>query len=87
MKMLLTISVFMSSLTPQIANAQTGSAPFCLQTAAGAQCVFGTMTECENARGDAPGQCMTRTDARGTTGLGDSPTRLPGIPTEPSTGR
>jgi hypothetical protein len=73
---------------PQFAAAQTGTAPFCLQTAGGARCVFGTMAECESARGSSSaGQCMTRTDANGTTGLGE-PVRPPGLPTDPSsTGR
>jgi hypothetical protein len=70
---------------PQLAVAQTGTAPFCLQTAAGARCVFTTMGECERARtSSASGQCITRTDAHGTTGLGDPPGRSPGTPTEPS---
>jgi hypothetical protein len=77
------------SFVPQAAAAQTGSAPFCLQTAAGARCVFGTMSECESARGNSSGQCMTRTDARGTTGLGEPPARNPGTPMQLplSTGR
>ena len=62
---------------PQVAAAQTGTAPFCLQTASGARCVFGTMGACESARGNTgdtrPGQCITRTDAQGTTGLGERP--------------
>ena len=62
---------------PEIATAQTGTAPFCLQTTAGTRCVFGTMGECESARGSTgdtgPGQCITRTDAQGTTGLGEKP--------------
>jgi Protein of unknown function (DUF3551) len=73
---------------PQLAAAQSGNAPFCLQTAAGARCVFTTMGECERARASATsGQCITRTDAHGTTGLGEPPARRRGIRTEPSTGR
>jgi hypothetical protein len=75
---------------PHAATAQTGNSPFCLQTAAGARCVFATMAECEKARGStSSGQCMTRADAHGTTGLGEPPLRSPGTPTEPSssTGR
>jgi len=68
----------------QTAAAQSGNSPFCLQTAAGARCVFATMGECERARTSASGQCITRTDAQGTTGLGEPPGRLPGTPTEPS---
>ena len=70
--------------TPQVAAAQTGTAPFCLQTVAGARCVFGTMGDCERARGDAPStQCITRADAHGTTGLGEPVWRSWGTPTEP----
>ncbi len=58
--------------TPHVATAQTGTAPFCLQNGNGARCVFSTMGECEAARGNtSSGQCMTGTDARGTTGLGE----------------
>ncbi len=39
------------SVTPQVAAAQTGTAPFCLQNGDGARCVFGTMGECEAAKG------------------------------------
>jgi hypothetical protein len=64
-------------VTPNVAAAQTGTAPFCLQTATGTRCAFGTMGECESARGNtgdtSPGQCITRTDAQGTTGLGERP--------------
>ena len=71
------VAVVVLLALPEIAAAQTGTAPFCLQTTAGARCVFGTMGECESARGStgdtAPGQCITRTDAQGTTGLGDRP--------------
>jgi hypothetical protein len=89
-KVLLTsVAIVALYAIPQVA-AQTGSAPFCLQTAGGARCVFGTMGECENARpSSSTGQCMSRTDANGTTGLGESPTRSPGTPTDPrsTTGR
>jgi hypothetical protein len=76
----------------QVAAAQTGSAPFCLQPAAGAgaRCVFGTMAECERARAStSSGQCMTRTDAHGTTGLGEPTVGSPDSATQrpPSTGR
>jgi hypothetical protein len=64
------------------AAAQTGNSQFCLQTAAGAQCVYDRMGDCERARGSSA-QCMTSADARGATGLGDPPGRPPGIPTEP----
>jgi hypothetical protein len=60
---------------PQGAGAQTGTAPFCLQTITGTRCIYGTMGACEAARGSTsyPEQCMTRTDAHGTTGLGERP--------------
>ena len=57
---------------PQVVAAQTGTSPFCLQTAAGARCIFMTMAACERARGDISSyQCITQADARGVTGLGD----------------
>jgi len=69
-----TIAMLAVSATLEPATAETGTAPFCLQTSTGARCVFSTMGDCESARGSggstAPGQCMTRTDALGTTGLG-----------------
>jgi hypothetical protein len=71
-------------LLPQVAAAQTGTAPFCLQTPAGTRCVFGTMGECEKARGSTSrGQCITRTDAHGTTGLGEPPAGPYGERVEP----
>jgi hypothetical protein len=61
-------------VTPQVAAAQTGTAPFCLQSLLGTRCIYGTMGECEAARGNtSPDQCITRTDAHGTTGLGERP--------------
>jgi hypothetical protein len=62
---------------PQPAAAQTGTAPYCLQSPLlGTRCAYGTMGECENARGStSSAQCITRTDAQGTTGLGESPAR------------
>ena len=58
----------------QVAIAPTGGAPYCLKTMnSQLRCTYASMSECEAARGDAPStQCMTRTDAHGTTGLGDS---------------
>jgi hypothetical protein len=64
----------------QGAAAQTGNAPFCLQTAGGAKCVYMTMGECERARGSSSAQCMTQADAKGATGLGE-PVGPPPIPT------
>ena len=83
------IAMAVLQAAPQVA-AQTGSAPFCLQTTAGTRCVFGTIAECENARSSSSSsQCITRTDAHGTTGLGEPPSRSTGTPTElpSSTGR
>jgi hypothetical protein len=69
---------------PQAAAAQTGTAPFCLQTPTGTRCTFGTMGDCENARaGTSSSQCITGTDARGTTGLGDPPAKPSATPTPP----
>jgi hypothetical protein len=65
------------------AAAQSGNGQFCISTAAGARCVFDTMGDCERVRGSASSaQCMTRTDAHGTTGLGEPLARSFGIPTE-----
>jgi hypothetical protein len=66
------------------AAAQSGNGQFCIQTAAGARCVFDTMGDCERVRGSSSSaQCMTRTDAHGTTGLGEPPARSFGTPSEP----
>ena len=67
------------------AVAQTGTAPFCLQSSGGGtRCVFGTMGECESARGSTSGsQCITSTDARGTTGLGERPSGGSSPPPKP----
>jgi len=76
------------SALPQLAAAQSGAGQFCLQTAAGARCVFSSMGECEKAKANSPsGQCITRTDARGATGLGEPRSSSSGVPTEPSVGR
>jgi hypothetical protein len=70
------------------AAAQTGTAPFCLQTIAGTRCIFSTMGECEAAKGRTTffEQCLTRTDTQGTTGLGQrpSPTGPPSYPDLPA---
>jgi hypothetical protein len=60
---------------PQTAAAQTGTAPYCLQTTMGTRCMFSTMAECEAAKGKTTyfEQCLTRTDTQGTTGLGQRP--------------
>jgi hypothetical protein len=66
---------------PQGAAAQTGTAPFCIQTMWGTRCVFSTMGECEAYRGNtSPDQCITHTDAHGTTGLGERAFRPSGRP-------
>jgi hypothetical protein len=84
MKLLAAVAAIIAlHATPQLAAAESGTGLFCLQTAAGARCVFTTMGECEKARGDTPSsQCITRTDAHGTTGLGEPTVRSPGVPTE-----
>jgi hypothetical protein len=89
---LLAAAVAMVALwaTPQVAAAQTGTAPFCLQTATGTRCMFSTMGECEAARGTTSAdQCITRSDAQGTTGLGDRQVKPPDQPIAlpPTTGR
>ena len=66
-----------------VAAAQSGTAPFCLKAATGQlRCIYPTMGECEQARSTSSSdQCMTRSDAGGTTGLGDSPViPSPGLP-------
>jgi hypothetical protein len=69
----------------QAAEAQSGSAPFCLKAGTGAlNCVYGTMGDCERARPSmSADQCITRADADGTTGLGDRPRRPEGTPPGP----
>jgi hypothetical protein len=89
MKLLASIVIVAVCLLPQSVKAQSGTAPFCLQTpGGGARCVFGTMGECESARGStSSAQCITRSDAKGTTGLGERPTGPSGkrIETPPAT--
>ncbi len=78
------VSIVVLCGTQQVAVAQTGTAPYCLQTTAGTRCVFGTMGECERARGSySSSQCITRTDAHGTTGLGEPPANYSGQRVEP----
>ena len=76
------IALVALSVSPPAA-AQSGNAQYCIQTAAGARCLFDTMADCERARGNSSTQCMTRTDARGTTGLGEPTGRRSSFPTEP----
>jgi hypothetical protein len=83
MKILVAAAIVALTAIPP-AGAQSGNAQYCIQTAAGARCRFDTMADCERARGNSSSaQCMTRSDAHGTTGLGEPPARAPGIPTEP----
>jgi hypothetical protein len=81
MRMLVAVIMIMS-IAPQIAVAQTGSAPFCLKRTTGQlDCTFPTMGECEQARPSVSSdQCITRSDAAGTTGLGDRPVSPQGSP-------
>jgi len=75
MRTLATCIVIMSfSASSQIAVAQNGTAPFCFKPAVGkVDCTYATMGQCEQARGTlSGGQCITQSDAHGTTGLGDS---------------
>jgi hypothetical protein len=68
----------------QNAAAETGNAPFCLQTPTGAKCVYDTMGDCERVRGNTSAvQCITQSDAHGITGLGD-PVPVPMVPMFPS---
>ena len=84
MKTIVASAVIVLSVLMQKATAETGNAPFCLQTATGAKCVYDTMGECERARGDTSAvQCITQSDAHGVTGLGD-PVPLPMVPISPS---
>ncbi len=81
MKMAIACMSIVLSGPVQIAAAQTGNAPFCLQTVGGAKCAYMTMGECERARGSSSGtQCISQADAKGATGLGD-PVGPPPIPT------
>jgi hypothetical protein len=77
-----TISLLALFAAIHVAAAQSGNAPFCLKTPTGqVRCSFATMGECERARPNASsGQCITRSDAGGTTGLGEPPTVAPGAP-------
>jgi hypothetical protein len=71
MKTLIALTIILFPALTQDAAAQTGNAPFCLQSSTGAKCIYMTMGECERARGDsAIVQCITQADARGVTGLG-----------------
>jgi hypothetical protein len=69
-------------ITPQVATAQ--EAPFCLKSVSGvANCIYQTMAQCEQTK--VPGsadQCLSATQARGTTGQGGQPP-APGMPRQP----
>ena len=69
------VAIAAISATPQLAAAQSGTAPYCLQTAMGTRCMFSTMADCEAAKGRTTyfEQCLTRTDTQGTTGIGQRP--------------
>jgi hypothetical protein len=69
------VAIAVISATPQLAAAQSGTSPYCLQTAMGVRCMFSTMAECEAAKGKTTyfEQCVTRSDTQGTTGLGQRP--------------
>ena len=58
------VSIVVLCGTQQVAVAQTGTAPYCLQTTAGTRCVFGTMGECERARGSYLIQSVHHTHRR-----------------------
>jgi hypothetical protein len=71
MKARVILTVVLLPLLAPGAGAQTGSAPFCLQSSTGAKCIYMTMGDCERARGDSSiVQCITHGDAHGITGLG-----------------
>jgi hypothetical protein len=79
-KTIVASAVITLSVLMQNAAAETGNAPFCLQTPTGAKCVYDTMGECERARGNTSAvQCITQSDAHGITGLGD-PVPIPMVP-------
>jgi hypothetical protein len=79
-----TSAVFTSAalaIALQVAIAPRGNAPICLKTMNGQlNCIYGSITQCEQAPGSSAGQCMTRSDAGGTTGLGDRPVEPPRLP-------
>jgi hypothetical protein len=82
MRRIVGLAVLALAALAQISHAQTGNSPFCLQTSAGAKCVYMTMGDCERARGNSSAaQCMTQADARGATGLGKPPGTRPSLPT------
>jgi hypothetical protein len=84
MKTIVASAIIALSVLMQNAAAETGNAPFCLQTPTGAKCVYDTMGECERARGNTSAvQCITQSDAHGITGLGD-PVPVPMVPMSPS---
>jgi Protein of unknown function (DUF3551) len=88
MRTLVTASTVIVTLlaAPHVAISQTGNAPFCLKTMTGQlSCTYATMTQCEQARPSGSfGQCITRSDAGGTTGLGTTAVTPPGSPERPS---
>jgi hypothetical protein len=84
MKTLVVFTIVALAAVAQTAAAQTGGAQFCLQTSAGARCVYTTMGDCERARGSiSAAQCITRADAQGVTGLGERSAPSPAVPAAP----
>jgi len=82
MRTLVVLTIMLLCTLTEIAVAQTGNAPFCLQTSGGAKCVYMTMGDCERARGDSSvAQCITQADAHGATGLGKPLGSPPAAPT------
>jgi hypothetical protein len=80
MRTLCVLTIMLLCTLTEIA-AETGNAPFCLQTSSGAKCVYMTMGDCERARGDTSGtQCITQADAHGVTGLGKPLGSSPAVP-------
>jgi uncharacterized protein DUF3551 len=86
MKLLASAAIIALLAVPQAAVAQTGGGSYCLTTSGVGQasCSYGTMGQCEQARGDqATGkQCISRSDAFGVTGLGEDPNPPPRAPND-----
>ena len=81
MRTLIILTIVLLRALTEMAGAQTGNAPFCLQTSSGAICVYMTMADCERARGDTTvAQCITQADAHGATGLGKPLGSSPAVP-------
>ena len=73
MKTIVASAIIALSVLMQNAAAETGNAPFCLQTPTGAKCVYDTMGECERARGNTSAvQCITQSNATWNNWIGRS---------------